>query len=229
MKRDVRTTVAIVGAGPTGLLLAGDLARGRRGRDCAGAPRQRVQPDPGVRRPRPDARAPRRPGAGRRGRRRRRPDRAAQPLRPPEDRPVDPADAVPVPPDHPAVQRRAGAREEGDGGRCPHRAWRRGDGAAPGRGRRGADRRRRHRPRGLRGRRRRDTQRRPERARAAVPRQVGAQIDHARRRAAGPRPRWTCSRSTRSATRSRSSRPSATGGTASSPGTGATSSPTPHP
>ena len=61
---------------------------GRRGRDRAGTARHRVQPDQGVRRPRPHAGAPRRAGPGRRGRRRGAPGRPAEPLRPHPDRPV---------------------------------------------------------------------------------------------------------------------------------------------
>jgi 2-polyprenyl-6-methoxyphenol hydroxylase-like FAD-dependent oxidoreductase len=86
------TTVAIVGAGPTGLLLAGDLAHAgvdvtvleRRGTEsnltrAFGVHARTLE--------HLDA-----PGTVRRDRRQRCAGQAATPVRPPADRPIDPAD-----------------------------------------------------------------------------------------------------------------------------------------
>src|SRR6266545_1456399 len=160
--------------------------RGRRPHDRAGTSRPRVEPDPRVRRTRPHDGGAGRPRPGRRARHHRRPPgrHAAVPQR--RRVPEGPAEPVPVPARHAAVQHRAAARAPRPRARrgVPHR--RRGDRPDPGR------RRRRRAPGGRRqppgvvrrggG---RGAQRGPHRARHRLPGPGGAALDRARGREAG--------------------------------------------
>ena len=183
---DNQAEVIVVGAGPTGLLLAGDLAESGVERDRAREARRRpLEPLPRLRRPRPHPRDIRRPRPdGRPVRPRRQQARRALPVRQGRPGPQAPRQPLRLRAHDPAVPRGAGAaRTRGARGRrFPIRLQ--GERHRPGR-------RPRHRPhrtgrlhRGLCRRHRRRALGRPRSRRHPLPRRGRPALDHARRREA---------------------------------------------
>ena len=99
--------VIVVGSRPDRAHAGWRPRHSRRSDDGGGTPGRRLEPDPRVRRARPYARAPRRPGAGRRAGRDWIAGTTVAALRSCASRPRHAAEPFPVPAHHPAVQRRA--------------------------------------------------------------------------------------------------------------------------